>query len=117
ANGGVTGFADAQLNVIAGQPNKAARGAQPRPTGGSLRLTCWPMDITSTHPRWDLFPVQMPERMMESAQDVIVTGLRRTDRAMAAPMAAPPPPPPPAPPPPEDVGDLKLYHVPVAVDV
>ncbi|MBZ9646602.1 hypothetical protein K9B33_03500 [Sphingobium sp. 3R8] len=119
ANGGVTGFPDAQLSVIAGQPTKQARGVQPRPTGGPLRLTCWPMDVTSTHPRWDLFPVQAPEAamMMEGAQDIVVTSMRRTERvAMAAP-AAPPPPPPSPPPPPEDVGDLKLYRVPVTVDV
>jgi hypothetical protein len=119
ANGGVTGFPDAQLSVIAGQPNRQARGVQPRPAGGPLRLTCWPTDVTSTHPRWDLFPVQAPETamMMEGAQDIVVTSMRRTERvAMAAPAPAPPPPPPP-PPPPEDVGDLKLYRVPVTVDV
>jgi hypothetical protein len=119
ANGGVTGFSGAQLNVIAGQPNKQRRGPQARPTGGPLRLRCWPMDITSTHPVWELFPVQMPETamMMEGAQDVVVTAQRRSNRVMAMPMAAPAPPPPPPPPPPEDVGDLKLYRVPVLVDV
>ena len=120
ANGGVTGFADAQLNVIAGQPNRRARGAQARATGGPLRLTCWPMDITSTHPRWDLFPIDMPRAamMMDGAQEIMVTAHRRTERAMMAP----PPPPPPPPPAPvvaerEDLGDLKFYRVPVAVTV
>lgn len=118
ANGGVTGFADAQLNVIAGQPNRQSRRAQARPTGGPLRLTCWPMDVTSTHPRWDLFPVEMPQAamMMEAGQDIVVAAQRRTERVMMAP---PPPPPPPAPVVAEqdNLGDLKFYRVPVAVTV
>ncbi|CCW16372.1 Uncharacterized conserved protein [Sphingobium indicum BiD32] len=86
ANGGVTGFADAQLNVIAGQPNRQPRRAQARATGGPLRLTCWPMDSTSTHPRWDLFPVDRPQAMMmDGAQEIMVTAHRRTERAMMAP--------------------------------
>lgn len=119
ANGGVIGFADAQLNVIAGQPNRQPRRAQARATGGPLRLTCWPMDNTSTHPRWDLFPVDRPQAMMmDGAQEIMVTAHRRTERAMMAP----PPPPPPPPPAPvvaeqEDLGDLKFYRVPVAVAV
>ncbi|HUD90599.1 hypothetical protein [Sphingobium sp.] len=118
ANGGITGFPDARLSVIAGQPNKRARPQQPRPTGGPLHLICWPMDVTSTHPRWDLFPVEMPAPpMMEmaGAQAIVVTGMRREPMPMLAAPAPPPPPPPP--PPPEDVGDLKLYRVPVTVDI
>ncbi|MBR2267258.1 hypothetical protein [Sphingobium sp.] len=115
ANGGVTGFADARLSVIAGQPNKQGRKAQPRATGSPLSLRCWPMDITSTHPQWELFPIDMPqaEAMMDSAQEIVLTA-RRVPAPM---MAAPPPPPPPPPPSREDVGDLKLYRVPMTVDV
>ncbi|NML11826.1 hypothetical protein HHL08_16990 [Sphingobium sp. AR-3-1] len=116
ANGGVTGFPDAQLSVIAGQPNKQARRVQPRPTGGPLRLTCWPTDVTSTHPRWILSPTEGPipplMYVAAEAEDIVVTSMRRTEGVV---MAAPAPPPPP--PPPEDVGDLKLYRVPVMVDV
>ena len=117
ANGGVTGFSGARLNVIAGQPNRRARSPGPRPVSDSLHLTCWPMDVTSTYPRWGLPPLDGPTAaMMERAQSIVVTGLRRTE--MPAMLAAPAPPaPPPPPPPPEDVGDLKLYRVPVAVDV
>ena len=118
ANGGVTGFADAQLNVIAGQPNRQPRVAQARPTGGPLRLTCWPMDVTSTHPRWTLFPVDMPQAMMmDGAQEIMVTAQRRTERAMMAPPPPPPPPPAPVVAEREDLGDLKFYRVPVAVTV
>ncbi|WP_420144786.1 DUF4139 domain-containing protein [Sphingobium sp.] len=118
ANGGVTSFADAQLNVIAGQPNRRWRAPLPRPTGGPLLLRCWPMDITSTHPVWELFPVRMTEPvMMEGAQDIVVTSRRMAAPMVAAPPPPPPPPPPAPPPPPEDVGDLKLYRVPVTVEV
>lgn len=114
ANGGVTGFPGARLAVIAGQPGKRDRAPAPRPTGGSLALQCWPMDITSTHPVWSLPPL-MRAGMMERAEDVVVTA-QRAPMAMLA-MAPPPPAPPPPPPPPEDVGDLKLYRVPGTVDV
>jgi hypothetical protein len=118
ANGGVTGFPDARLSVIAGQPNRR-RAWRARPVAPPLRLQCWPMDITSTHPAWQLFPVQAPERpYADAAEEVVVTGMRRSGRAtLAMAPPPPPPPPPPAPPPPEDVGDLKLYRVPFAVDV
>ncbi|BBD99438.1 hypothetical protein SAMIE_1029390 [Sphingobium amiense] len=119
ANGGVTAFPDARLSVIAGQPNKGARAPQPRPGGGPLRLSCWPMDITSTHPVWALFPVQMASRAMEQMdglEDVVVTAQRRSVPMIISVAAAPAPPPAP-PPPPEDVGDLKLYRVPVPVDI
>lgn len=118
ANGGVTAFPGARLSVIAGQPNKQAKAQQPRPGGRSLRLSCWPMDITSTHPVWVLFPVQMLPRAMDQMkglEDVVVTAQRRSAPMMMA-VAAPPHPPAP-PPPPEDVGDLKLYRVPVPVDI
>jgi len=119
ANGGVTAFPDARLSVIAGQPGKLAKAPQPRPGGGALRLSCWPLDITSTHPGWALFPMQTRRRAMEEMdglQEVVVTAHRRSAPMLMA--AAPPPPPPPPPsPPPEDVGDLKLYRAPVAVDI
>ena len=118
ANGGVTGFADAQLNVIAGQPHRQPRGDQPRPTGGPLRLTCWPMDITSTHPRWNLFPVEMPPAMMaDGAQEIMVTAQRATGAVLSPMAVAAPPPPAPVVAEQEDLGDLKFYRVPVSVTV
>ena len=50
ANGGVTSFPNAQMNVIAGRLNKMYSPPLPRSTPGPLILKCWPMDITSTHP-------------------------------------------------------------------
>ncbi len=120
ANGGTTGFPNAQLNVIAGRLNKMYSPPLPRGTPGPLVLRCWPMDITSTHPLWDLPPIIAFEEAFaeESAQDVVVTASRRSrGYAMAPPPAPAPPPPPPPPPPPEDLGDLKFYRVPFRVDV
>ena len=121
ANGGVTSFPGAQLNVIAGRLNKEYSPPLPRSTPGPLVLKCWPMDITSTHPLWELPPIIEIEQNFEGAmaEDVVVTAGRRGEAqfmSMPAPMAAPAPPPPP-PPPAEDLGDLKFYRVPFRVDV
>lgn len=122
ANGGVQSFKDARLQVVAGQPRKernAAPLAQPR---AALRLQCWPMDVTSTHPKYVFTRLPWPqaveeEVMMESADSIVVTGQRRSRVAYAPP----PPPPPPAPvamvAQQEELGDLKLYRVPERVTV
>lgn len=124
ANGGVQSFRDARLQVVAGQPHKernAAPLAQPR---AALRLQCWPMDITSTHPKYVFTRLPWPqaeeEIMMESADSIVVTAQRRGRVSYAS---APPPPPPPPPAPvamvaqQEELGDLKLYRVPERVTV
>jgi len=121
ANGGVTSFPGAQLNVIAGRLNKMYSPPLPRSTPGALVLRCWPMDITSTHPLWELPPIIEFEQSYDSAmaEEVVVTASRRDRRAPPPMMMAAPAPPPPAPPPPpaEDLGDLKFYRIPFRVDV
>lgn len=122
ANGGVTSFPGAQLNVIAGRLNKVYSPPLPRSTPGPLVLRCWPMDITSTHPLWELPPIIEIEQEfgMDRAEEVAVTANRRDRREMpmmylpapAAPVTMPPPPPPA-----EDLGDLKFYRIPFRVDV
>ncbi|MBL0915433.1 MAG: hypothetical protein IBJ13_07935, partial [Sphingopyxis sp.] len=124
ANGGGTSFPGAQLNVIAGRLNKEYSPPLERSTPGPLQLQCWPMDITSTHPFWELPPI-IPGASLDDAQarfseDIMVTA-RRRDAPMlesvspvTAFMAAPAPPPPP---PAEDLGDLKFYRIPFRVDV
>ncbi|SKB37932.1 hypothetical protein SAMN06295937_1004141 [Sphingopyxis flava] len=115
ANGGVTSFPKAQLNVIAGKLNKVYSPPLPRSTPGPLILKCWPMDNTSTHPYWELPPViAYEDAARDGLEEMVVTAQRRAEYAMAPP---PPPPPPPAPPPSEDLGDLKFYRVPFRVDV
>lgn len=119
ANGGVTSFPGAQLNVIAGRLNKVYSPPLPRSTPGPLILKCWPMDNASTHPYWDLPPIveyEVAGAAADASQEIMVTAQRRGAYAMAPP--PPPPPPPPAPPPPaEDLGDLKFYRIPFRVDV
>lgn len=121
ANGGVTSFPGAQLNVIAGRLNKMYSPPLPRSTPGPLVLKCWPMDITSTHPLWELPPIIEFEQSYDedAASEVIVTAQRRDRRGPPPPpmMVAAPAPPPPPPPPAEDLGDLKFYRIPFRVDV
>ncbi|OYY71555.1 DUF4139 domain-containing protein [Sphingomonas sp. 28-63-12] len=122
ANGGIQSFRDARLQVVAGRPNKVANAPSPRRPDPALHLRCWPMDTTSTHPRY-LFE-RLPWMLDGSADDesnIVVTGYRRQRGAFPAPMAMMAPPPPPPPPPvvaaQEELGDLKLYRVPIRVDL
>ncbi len=132
ANGGIQGFPGAQLQVVAGQPRRQQAAPPLAQTDPALHLRCWPLDITSTHPSqvWSRLPWPLDGRQWEAiAVDaasgaLVVTSLRRDHGApqLAYAAAPPPPPPPPAPPPPvmaeqEDLGDLKLYRVPLRVDV
>ena len=110
ANADETSFTNAQTQTVAGQPNKGRDKIAPV-TGGNIRLACWPEGTTS---------------------DIIAKYER--DRSMNR-LSAPPPPP--APPmammemaamdsagdarkvmaQQEDLGDLKLYRIPVPVTV
>jgi hypothetical protein len=117
ANGGSQGFAQASTQAVAGAPNKQANARLPAGPEPRLVLRCWPMDITSTHPAWEIEQSPWPEPLEENySADIVVTGMR-----MSAP-PPPPPPPPPAPPAPmmaqqEELGDLKLYRIPEPVTV
>lgn len=124
ANGGTQSFADARLQVVAGRPNKVANAPPLRKSNPALRLRCWPLDITSTHPR--IFFERLPwaldgsfDGMAADSQEIMVTGARAKSERLEpmAMMAPPPPPPPPAPviAAQEELGDLKLYRVPIAV--
>ena len=117
ANGGVTRFPGAQLNVIAGRLNKLYSPPLPQATPGSLILECWPMDNMSTHPYWDLPPIIEGKDMAgDRLEEIVVTAQRRAGFS-DVPVEMLPPPPPAAPPPPEDLGDLKFYRVPFRVDL
>lgn len=127
ANGGAQSFTDARLQVVAGRPNKIANAAPLRRADPALRLRCWPRDITSTHPRkvFERLPWALDAGFDEEAgfaEDIVVTGSSmRRQRAPMAMMMAPAPPPPPPPPPvvaaQEELGDLKLYRVPIRVTI
>ena len=110
ANSNDISFSDSQLLAVAGRVNRESDYAalvtpQPSPV---LNLRCWPMDTTSTADI-RMFeeamarhapappPAPMMVKMMDSAAEVMVTAQRRAVQ--------------------EDLGDLKLYRVPMRVDV
>jgi hypothetical protein len=119
ANGGNQSFVNANTMAIAGEPNRVARAAQARPTGGPLQLKCWPMQRTDQVPYRLGYepapppPPPAPMAMYEAAdaENIVVTASRR-DKAMsmAAPVAV-------VIAEQEDLGDLKLYRIPEPVTV
>ena len=118
ANGGNQSFENANMMVIAGEPNRERQDNQLRPTGGSLQFRCWRMQRTDQVPYNPGYlaavpPPPPPMAMMdEGGESIIVTAARRTDRMMemAVPVAV-------VVAQQEDLGDLKLYRVPERVTV
>ena len=118
ANGGNQSFDDANMMVIAGEPNRERQDNQLRPIGGALEIRCWPMQRTDQVPYNPGYlaavpPPPPPMAMMEEGgESIIVTAARRTDRMMdmASPVAV-------VVAQQEDLGDLKLYRVPERVTV
>jgi hypothetical protein len=110
ANGDPTGLADAETQAVAGQLNRRRVWVDPG-QAPPIRITCWPSNTTSDIPE---------DTRLQSAEEIVVTG---TSLRMAANAPPPPPPPPPAPAPPavvaeqEQLGDLKLYRIPITVTV
>ncbi len=123
ANGGAQSFKNAQMQVVAGQPNKESNAAPLYRPSPSLVLRCWPMDVTSTHPRYVFarlpWAQYQPEFESDSGGADIVVTSRRMKRmeslaeapapvsALSADVIAKQ----------EDLGDLKLYRVPSRVTV
>lgn len=108
-NGNGATFPSAHLLAVAGKPSRTsdfdalvARGSSPM-----LRLSCWPMGSTSTGGAPPAPPPPPPPAPMAAAapMELAVTA-RRMDKAMYDAVAVQ-----------EDLGDLKLYRVPVPVDV
>lgn len=110
ANGDETSFVNAQAQTVAGQPNKGRDDIQ-RPSGGPINLRCWPQGTTSdimvknferarTQSRFSGVALPAPMAAMESMADTVtLTGARRVEAKQ------------------EDLGDLKLYRIPVPVTV
>lgn len=113
ANGGNQSFVNANTMAIAGAPNRVARGAQPRPTGGSLQLKCWPMQRTHQighYPAPPPPPPPMALYAMADAENIVVTASRIRGEKTMAPVAV-------VVAEQEDLGDLKLYRIPEPVTV
>lgn len=109
ANSDETSFLGAQTQTVAGQPNKGSDDIA-RPTGGSIALRCWPQATTSDimvqrfererdEARFAGRAMPAPMMVMESAADSIMV---TASKVMANQ---------------EELGDLKLYRIPVPVTV
>lgn len=110
ANGDETSFANAQTQTVAGQPNKG-RDNIARATGGVISLRCWPQATTSdimvkrferarTESRMRGKALMAPMMAMGAEADMVsVSGARKVETKQ------------------EDLGDLKLYRIPVPVTV
>lgn len=104
ANGNATSFPQADLLAVGGRVNRGSRGDPSAPwQSPSLTLQCWPEpsyegaeDYAGGYPGAPPPPPPAPMAMM-AAQDIMVTARRVAE--------------------PEDLGDLKLYRVPMPVDV
>ncbi|WP_199857826.1 DUF4139 domain-containing protein [Erythrobacter sp. EC-HK427] len=112
-------FAGAELMAVAGTLNIVSNfaGLADPPDAAPLRLQCWPQGSTATGSPVPVYDDYFEESYAE-ADMITVTGARMA----AMPSPPPPPPPPPGAPPPviageENLGDLKLYRIPVPVDV
>jgi hypothetical protein len=108
ANGDSTGLSDAATQAVAGKLNRNRVWVDPG-RASPISIRCWPSATTS----------DVPEEMLQAAQDIVVTGSR-----IRSELEAPPPPPPPAPmiaskvmASEERLGDVRLYRVPIAVTV
>ncbi len=110
ANADETSFTNAQTQTVAGQPNKG-RDNVARSTGGRISLRCWPQATTSdimvkrfdrarNESRFAGRALPAPMAMMEAESDmVVVTAAKSVETKQ------------------EDLGDLKLYRIPVPVTV
>nr|WP_137678112.1 hypothetical protein [Parerythrobacter lutipelagi] len=115
-------FVDADLQVVAGTLNVTSnfRALSQAPRGEPLRLTCYPIGSTaqgSPVPYYDRDrspgrPMPPPPAMASFADSIVVTGarLQREKMETAAPVAV-------VSAEEEDLGDLKLYRVPMQVTV
>jgi hypothetical protein len=108
-----TSFRDASTQVVAGQVNRTPVPPQPR-EGGPLQLQCWPHSTTSDIPleEWLRAPPPPPLPPPPPADTIVVTGtmMRNADLVSSAPIAV-------VGAEQEELGDLKLYRIPIPVTV
>lgn len=108
ANGNGAHFDQAQLLAIAGEPNRTSDfdALARRDDAPALTLSCWPMDSTSTRPDppYPAPPAAPPAPV--AIQMEAAFSARAMDKITVTAMARQ-----------EDLGDLKLYRVPMPVDI
>ena len=109
ANGNGATYDGTSLLAVAGRPNRTSdfESLDGDERGPALDLSCWPMDSTSTHPDWggSASPPPMVQ-MLEMAPAPMAMRMAKADGIQVTAMARQ-----------EDLGDLKLYRVPMPVDV
>lgn len=110
-----TSFRDAETQAVAGNINFDQPERQPR-EGGPLNLRCWPQGTTSDIPldelaRGGALPAAPPGVYAEGS-NIVVTGtrVRRANLEAASPVTV-------ISAEQEDLGDLKLYRIPIPVTV
>jgi len=123
-NGGSEGFANAHTQAVAGGLNKEGAAEQPEAPTPELHLSCWPMDVTSTHPlsRFERlpWPGSSPRGRLNGKDygaDIVVTAQRRSESMQSVPMAISVMSAPAMVAQQEELGDLKLYRIPEPVTV
>lgn len=116
ANANDESFPAAQVNAIAGQPNREEGSGDGSGTySPEIRLQCWPAGRTSdpVYPAGPPPPPPPPEPERDAymeGEDIIVTGsLRRNENLQSSPVAIMAQQ--------EELGDLKLYRIPEPVTV
>ncbi len=103
-------FEDAELTAVAGRLNVESDypALADAPEGRPLRLTCYPLGSTSAgSPEGVPPPPPAPVAPVAMADSIVVTAQRLEKEAGSPVMTASE----------ENLGDLKLYRVPVAVDL
>lgn len=110
ANGDETTFANAQAQTVAGQPNKRRDNIAPA-TGGSIALRCWPQATTSDIAVKRFERARTESRMVGRALPAPMMAMEAASDQMSfagAPMMEAKQ---------EELGDLKLYRIPLPVTV
>jgi hypothetical protein len=109
ASSDVTSLTDARTQLVAGRPNREETPSFGDYTAGALTLRCWPTRIdygrhsAGSYPPPPPPPPPPPAAMME-AGDIVVTGARRVSAPAMAVIQG-------------EIGDLKLYTVPMPTTV
>ncbi|MEO0440477.1 MAG: hypothetical protein AAF067_06325 [Pseudomonadota bacterium] len=112
ANSDETSFLSAQAQTVAGQPNKERDNMAPI-SGGSIALRCWPQATTSDIALRNRAALGRLNSWREDEQDMLMVTGRKSAGAVMEMAAAPAP----VQAVQEELGDLKLYRIPVPVTI